>query len=344
MPEVIALGDINVDIIAHFPSYPAKGQDALASSTEFHCGGSAANTARVLAWMGLEVSLISRVGPDPLASRVLDHLAEAGVSPANLQRDPAAPTGLMYVVVTPDGERTMLGNRGANVWTDPNQVREEEIRASRLLHLSGYALLSDPQRSAALLALEMACRHDLVVSLDPGMAVLQASLDEMRALLPVIDILLPNLPEARRLTGLTAPEECAEWLQASGVRVVALKLGKAGCLVCCGAETLWVPGFSIEAHDTTGAGDYFAAGVIAGFLRGLDLHSSALLANVMGALAATRAGAGTSLPPVREALDLLHAQEPETEQQGRSAAIQRARDLVTTLLTNPKEEGKRWWK
>lgn len=245
MPEVVALGDINVDIIAHFPSYPAKGQDALASSTEFHCGGSAANTARALAWMGLEVSLISRVGSDPLAPSVLDQLAGAGVSPADLQRDPAAPTGLMYIVVTPDGERTMLGNRGANMWADPNQVREESIRSSRLLHLSGYALLSDPQRSAALLALEMACRHDLIVTLDPGMSVPQAALDEMRALLPVIDVLLPNLAEAQRLTGLTSAEECAEWLLASGVGVVALKLGGAGCLICRGAETLWVPGFSI---------------------------------------------------------------------------------------------------
>ena len=344
MPEVVALGDINVDIIAQFPSYPAKGQDALASSTEFHCGGSAANTARALAWMGLEVSLISRVGPDPLASRVLDHLAEAGVSPTNLQHDPAAPTGLMYIVVTPDGERTMLGNRGANVWTDPNQVREEDLCAARLLHLSGYALLSDPQRSAALLALEMACRHTLFVTLDPGMSVPQTALDEMRALLPVIDVLLPNLAEAQRLTGLTAPEDCARWLLASGVRVVALKLGGAGCLVCHGGEILLVPGFAIEAHDTTGAGDYFAAGVIAGFLRGLDWHSAALLANGMGALAATRTGAGRFMPRAQEVLDLLQPQAPDSGEQGRSAAIQRARDFVERLATKPEEEGKRWWK
>ncbi|MGD9144230.1 MAG: carbohydrate kinase family protein [Anaerolineae bacterium] len=344
MPEVVALGDINVDIIAHFPSYPAKGQDALASSTEFHCGGSAANTARALAWMGLEVGLISRLGPDPLASRALEHLAEAGVSPTGLQRDPAAPTGLMYIVVTPDGERTMLGNRGANVWTDPNQVREEEIRASRLLHLSGYALLSDPQRSAALLALEMATRHDLIVTLDPGMSVPQAALEEMRALLPVIDVLLPNLPEAQRLAGLTAPKECAEWLLALGVGAVALKLGEAGCLVCRGTETLWVPGFSIEAHDTTGAGDYFAAGAIAGFLRGLDWHGSAVLANVMGALAATRTGAGTSMPRAREVVDLLDAQATGPEQREHLAAIRQARDFVEMLATKPEEEGKRWWK
>ena len=124
MPDVVALGDVNVDIIAHFASYPDTGEDALASSTEFHCGGSAANTAMALARMGLDVMLISRVGPDSLALKALNSLNEAGVMPGGLQRDAAAMTGLMYVVVTPDGERTILGHRGANVLTDPNQIRD----------------------------------------------------------------------------------------------------------------------------------------------------------------------------------------------------------------------------
>ena len=67
MPDVVALGDLNVDIIAHFDSYPHKGEDALAGATEIHCGGSAANTAMALAGMGISTSLISRVGPDSWA-------------------------------------------------------------------------------------------------------------------------------------------------------------------------------------------------------------------------------------------------------------------------------------
>jgi ribokinase len=109
MPEVVALGDTNVDIIAHFPTYPAKGQDALALTTEFRCGGSAANTARALACLGLKAVLISCVGTDALSLRALACLREAGVPATGVQRDPSVMTGLMYVIVTPDGERTMLG-------------------------------------------------------------------------------------------------------------------------------------------------------------------------------------------------------------------------------------------
>lgn len=344
MPDVVALGDINVDIIAQFPLYPAKGQDALAYSTEFHCGGSAANTAMALAWMGLDVILISRVGPDSLALKALNSLRDAGVIPSGLQRDPAAMTGLMYVVVTPDGERTILGHRGANVFTDPAQIREEDVAAARLFHLSGYALLAEPQRSAALLSLEIACRHDRIVSVDPGMSVPQAALDAMRALLPVIDIFLPNLAEAQQLTGLEAPERCAEAMLDEGVEVVVLKLGEDGCLVSRREGTFHVPGFAVEARDTTGAGDYFAAGALAGFLGGLDWHSAAVLGNAMGAMAAAQVGAGTSVPEAREVLALLSEPHPGSDQHDRVKAIRQVIDFVTTLATEPEEEGKPWWK
>ena len=344
MPDVVALGDINVDIIAHFGSYPDKGQDALAFSTEFHCGGSAANTAIALARMGLDVVLISRVGPDSLALKALNSLSEAGVMPDGLQRDPAAMTGLMYVIVTPDGERTILGHRGANALTDPGQVREEDIRNARLFHLSGYALLAEPQRSAALLALEIACRHGLIVTLDPGMTVSEAALDEMRALFPVVDILLPNLPEAQGLTGAESPQDCLRILSAAGVRVVALKLGRDGCLIGGEEGFVHIPGFDVEARDSTGAGDFYSAGIIAGVLGGLDWRSAAVLGNAMGAMAAARVGAGTSVPRAREVLELLRDPRQTSGRGKRVEAIRQVIDFVTTLATEPEEEGKPWWK
>ena len=344
MPDVVALGDINVDIIAHFGSYPDKGQDALAFSTEFHCGGSAANTAIALARMGLDVVLISRVGPDSLALKALNSLSEAGVMPGGLQRDPAAMTGLMYVIVTPDGERTILGHRGANALTDPGQVREEDIRNARLFHLSGYALLAEPQRSAALLALEIACRHGLIVTLDPGMTVSEAALDEMRALFPVVDILLPNLPEAQGLTGAESPQDCLRILSAAGVGVVALKLGRDGCLIGGEEGSVHIPAFDVEARDSTGAGDFYSAGIIAGVLGGLDWRSAAVLGNAMGAMAAARVGAGTSVPRAREVLELLRDPRQTSGRGKRVEAIRQVIDFVTTLATEPEEEGKPWWK
>ncbi len=337
MPDIIVLGDITVDIIAQFSSYPAAGQEALAHTIGFHCGGSAANTAMALARLGFGVMLIARLGSDALASKALNSLNEAGVLPTALQSDPSAVTGLMYIVVTPDGERTMLGHRGANVFTDPEQIHEEDFRDARLFHLSGYALLADPQRTAALLALEMACRYGLAVSLDPGMSVPQAALDEMRALLPVVDIFLPSLVEAQRLTGLAIPKQCAQALLGAGTRGVALKLGQEGCLFANSQGCWRVPGFAVEAMDTTGAGDCFAAGLLAGFLGGLDWPCAAVLGNAMGAIVATRVGAGTSVPRPGEVLDLLHLHRQEASHGERPDYIQRVIDFLVTLTTESEE-------
>jgi ribokinase len=253
-------------------------------------------------------------------------------------------TGLMYVVVTPDGERTILGHRGANVLTDPNRIREEDVRDARLFHLSGYALLTEPQRSAALLALEMACRHGLLVTLDPGMSVPQAALDEMRALLPVVDIFLPSLSEAQQLTGAESPQDCFRTLTAAGVRAVALKLGRYGSLVGDKQGFRYVPGFTVEARDTTGAGDLYAAGIIAGALGGLDQRGAAILGNAMGAMAAARVGAGTSVPKARDVLALLRDPRQTSGHGERVEAIRRVIDFVMALATEPEEEGKPWWK
>jgi ribokinase len=343
MPDVVALGDLNVDIIAHFDRYPAKGEDALAHATEIHCGGSAANAAMALARIGFRTTLISRVGPDSWALKALSCLSEAGVDPRSLQRDPAAMTGMMYVIVTPDGERTILGYRGANVFTDPNQIHESDIADALVFHLSGYALLAEPQRSAALLALEMACRHGVTVTLDPGMTVPKVALDEMRALLPVINILLPSLAEAQALTGQDGPEDCAGALLDRGVQVVAVKLGQEGCLVGADGKFVRLPGFAVETRDSTGAGDSFAAGFIAGFLGGLDWLCAAVLGNAVGAMAAAHVGAAGAGPTVQEILPFLRDFRHTTTHCEYMEAIKQVIDYVTTLAQGSKEERKPWW-
>jgi ribokinase len=340
--RVVALGDVNVDVIAHFATFPTEGKDAFARTSAVQCGGSAANAAIALARLGIETSLIARVGADLWAEAVLQTLGDAGVALSSLQRDPLAMTGLMYVVVTPDGERTILGHRAANVYTDPEQIGDEQIRGASWLHLSGYALLAEPQRSAALRAWDIAHSYGLAVSLDPGMCVSEVALGEMRARLPRITLLLPSLAEAQALSGQTAPEDCAWALMAAGAHGVALKLGRQGCLVARAGEISRLPGFVVETCDSTGAGDSFAAGLIAGFLWGLDWPAAALLGNAMGALASARVGAGAALSGAAEALVLLHEQHDAPMFCSWREAMDQVAALLIMLATRSKEEDNPW--
>jgi ribokinase len=305
MPKVVTLGDINIDIIAFIPRYPSPGGDGLAERVEVHSGGSAANTATVLANFGVDVGIIGRVGRDAFAEQALARLAEAGVDVSCIQRGDEFITGIMFIPVTPDGERTMFGYRGANPRLDPALLDEGYIAQADIFHLSGYALLAKPQRSAAQRAVEMAHQVGVAISLDVGLEAAAKATEQVKALLPLVDLIFPNQAEAEHLTGSNDVRGAVRALLGYGIETVALKSGKRGCTVGGGGEIFSAPTFAVQVQDTTGAGDSFDAGFILGWLWGLSARESAILANALGALAASAVGAGDALPGPEKARALL---------------------------------------
>lgn len=304
MPRVVTLGDINIDLIASLSCYPAPGGDEVAERVEVHNGGSAANTATVLARFGVDVGIIGRVGRDPFAELALNRLAAAGVDLSCIQRDDKLTTGLVFIAVTPDGERTMFSCRGANSWLDAARLDEGYIAQADVFHLSGYALLAEPQRRAARRVVERAHRAGVTVSLDVGVEAAARVTEEVKALLPLVNLIFPNQAAAEHLTNRKG-EEAVRALLEYGVETVALKLGERGCVVGREGEIFSVPTFAVEVQDTTGAGDSFDAGFILGRLWNLGVCESAILANALGALAASTVGAGDALPGPEKAQALL---------------------------------------
>lgn len=136
MPDIIVMGDINMDVSFTIPAYPLPGNEAIASSVRMHTGGSAVNTAVALAKMDMDVGFIGRVGADSLADRVLGDLKEAGIDCSHIQIDPKISTGLIFIAVTEDGERTMFGARGANSFTQAKAIDPAYFTNCRWIHLS----------------------------------------------------------------------------------------------------------------------------------------------------------------------------------------------------------------
>ena len=136
MSVVVVLGDVNVDIIARLESYPPLGGDAQPLSTTLMLGGTSLNTAIVLRRLGIAVALIARVGRDILGDFAIAEMERNGLSSQWIQRDDEMLTGLAYVAVTPDGQRTMLGGAGANRNLDANVLPFDVIRQAKWLHLT----------------------------------------------------------------------------------------------------------------------------------------------------------------------------------------------------------------
>lgn len=304
-PRIAILGDINIDVLLPIEAYPEAGGEAIAPQILTSLGGSAANTAVVLARLGCQVNLIGRVGNDVWGEIALTALASSGVDLAAIQRDEQAATGMMFMLVTPDGERTMFGHRGANVRTDPVLITEHLLRGCDWLHLSGYALLEAPQRQAARRAVELARGLNLPVSLDTAYLPALVVPQEISSLLPGLKLCILGRSEARVITGENDIEKAINALSAAGVGLIGLKLGAHGCLVSDGQHSWEVPPFPAQAVDTTGAGDAFSAGMIFGLLNRLSLPACGILGNAGGSLAVRVLGAGTVLPDKAEFRRLL---------------------------------------
>jgi ribokinase len=264
MTRVVVLGDVMVDVVTRLSGPIAPGSDSPAT-VAFEGGGQAANAAAWLAVAGASVALVARVGDDAAGRAAVRELEALGVA-ARVAVDPALPTGTCVVLVAPDGERTMFPDAGANGALAPGDLPNELLEAGSHLHVAGYALLRDGSRAAALSAMERAGAVGMSVSVDPSSAALLSG--GLQRLGRGADLLLPNSLEARALTGLQDPSAAARAL-AGSFREVVVKLGEEGALWTDGTDEVRAGAAGVgDVVDTTGAGDAFAAGLLAARLSG----------------------------------------------------------------------------
>src|SRR6516225_374800 len=164
MARVVVIGDLMTDTVAHAMLPLARGSDTPATVT-MHGGGAGANVAAGLAADGADVAFIGRRGADIPGSNRDMELMGYGVD-ARLVMDPERPTGTCVVRVTHKGERTMLLDPGANAALSPDDLPHDLFIPGAHLHVSGYTLLSEGARSAALAALSHAHHAGMTVSVD----------------------------------------------------------------------------------------------------------------------------------------------------------------------------------
>lgn len=286
---VTVFGDINLDLAVVIDTFPAPGEEVFATAGRIGLGGSAANTAVSLARLGVSAAIVAQVGDDPFGKFTIMELARVGIDTSRVAVSPTEATGLNLVTVSGDGERGMIGVRGANVTYrgEPDWLGDADW-----LHLSGYALLADPQRRAARRALRAAKDEGIPISMDVPAGVgarIGATLaDELAGC---------RLVSGGRtaLAPLGGSGDPVEFLLALGVERVAVTAGAAICRLADKAGSVAVTPPAVEPVDATGAGDSFVAGLVAARLAGLALGPSLVVATALGAAATTHRGAGTAL-------------------------------------------------
>jgi sugar/nucleoside kinase (ribokinase family) len=291
--DVVCLGILVADVVAgRLEELPARGSLGLVDGIALHGGGCALNSASALSRLGLRSSVAGKVGADALGDHLLRLLDERGVDRSGVLRDELAATSASVVLVAADGERTFLHAPGANARLTLDELDLDRLYDARCLHVAGTGLLEQLDGEPLAEVLAGARRRGLTTSVDTAWDA-RGRLARVAACLRHADLACPSLAEARAISGEHEAAAVAAWFRARGPEWVALTMGADGCYASGPGLDGHVPAHPVDAVDSTGAGDAFAAGLVYGRLAGWAFERAVRFASAAGALATTSAGASS---------------------------------------------------
>ena len=306
LAPVLVVGEVNVDIVlSGMASPPVLGSEVLAQEMRMVLGSASAIFASGIARLGHPVGFVSKTGDDDFGRFCRDELRNAGISTDRLLLS-LRPTGAT-IVLSACGDRALVTHLGAIADLGYGDLPANLFDGFRHLHLTSY-FLQERLRPDFPRLIREAKAAGLTVSFDPNSDPSQGWSPEIWDVIRSVDIVFINEQEAQALTGTSkTPEAISILTERTACTVV--KQGREGATAVRGAEKIHLEAFSVNAVDTTGAGDSFAAGFVHGMLTKRPLRDCLLLANATGALSATGVG-GTAAQPDRETLaGFLHSHQ-----------------------------------
>jgi sugar/nucleoside kinase (ribokinase family) len=285
--DIAIAGETNLDLILYgLPDKMPVEQELLASDFVMTLGGSSSILAHNLAVLGSSVCFATMVGDDELGQIALARLRETGLSLLLIPNLKGLATGV--TVLLPRGsQRLILTSPGAIAGIKGADLDMASLTSARHFHLSSFFLQTSLQADLPKLFAELKAAG-LTLSLDTNDDP-SGQWDGLDAVLPWIDVLLPNEDEAKRIARKETIEDALDVLS-ERVPLIVVKCGSRGAIVQQGKSRTRVPPMQVNAVDTIGAGDSFNAGFLHFYLQGKDPILAAAMGNVTGALSTQKAG------------------------------------------------------
>ena len=307
-PKVAVVGSLNIDLVCHATRRPGKGETIIGDAFDIFTGGKGFNQATAAARLGAEVTLVGSVGTDPFGEMLLAATENEHIDSRFVTKRTDTGTGVATIVIEPDGDNSIIVVPRANMALTTADI---DAAADTIADADVLLLQLETPVAASEHAAEIAKAHGTMVILNPAPA--QPLPD---SLLAYVDILTPNQSEAELLSGMRVSNDeethnAAEVLRArmvdTATSAVVLTLGEQGALILTATISERVPALSVNAVDTTGAGDAFCGALATALASGETLHTAIAFANAAGAAAVTVVGATPSMP-TRAKVDLLMSQ------------------------------------
>lgn len=296
--NVAVLGGAAVDWVAQVNALPRKDSIVLAHSYERFVGGSAANVALGLARLGYRTGFVGKLGDDEYGRWLLQAFADDGVDTEALLVERGSRSASCFIAVDDQGERMIVAIPGASLLED---VKELDVA---YLQRAGALYIGPAYPEVAATAMDVLHRDRGTVFYAPSGAWGPDGLAGIRPLVEKADVLLVSRAEAEALIGPLPPAQAVQALHQAGASIVIETLGREGAIVLAAGGLTEVPAF--------------AAGLLAGFLAGLDWVAAARMGCAAAALKIRHVGARSGLPQRAEVQRLLATVLPPTVASRRS--------------------------
>lgn len=305
MNRLVVLGSVNADHVLRVPHFPRPGETLTGHSYQVVPGGKGANQAVAAARLGAPVSFIARIGDDAIGQQMRQGFEQDGIDVSAVELDETLPTGIAIIYVSDEGENSIGISAEANGALSPAMVKRHE---AMIADAHTLLLQLEVPLESVFEAAKLARSHGTRVVLNPAPArPLPAEL------LALVDLITPNQTEAELLTGVKVSDDAsaaqaADRFHQMGISDVMITLGSQGVYCSNARQQQLIPGFRVEAVDTTAAGDTFNGALLAAELAGADFNAAVRFAHGAAALSVTKFGAQSSIPSKVEVDAFLLAQ------------------------------------
>ncbi len=301
--DVSVIGLYILDILGRPVSrIPERGNVDFIQEIRLTVAGTAGGTVVDAAKLGLKCLAVGAVGADEKADWVLMTLERHGIDVSQMQRLEGVPTSATILNIRPNGERPALHVRGASDHFDVAEARYPAVFDAPIVHLGGTGLLRKLDGEPSRRLLEAAKRQGRTVTFDL-IAASPETIGIVEPLLPFIDYFMPSIEEARDMSGRTAAHDCASFYLDRGAGCCVFTLGAEGAFYAHRDGTRFrVPAYDIEIVDTTGCGDAFDAGFIAGLRHKMDPETCVRFAQAAAGLVATGLGSDAGIVSFEDTL------------------------------------------
>jgi len=283
---------------------PPGGQCYFIDDIRLTVAGTAGGSVVDAAKLGIHCLALGATGDDEKADFMLNKLNGYGVDTSAMCRYPGISTASTILTIRPDGSRPALHVRGVSDHFELNEAAVRKALDAKVVHFGGTGLLAKIDGQPTVDFMRAAKEAGRITTYDL-IAARKETLDLVLPVLPWVDYFMPSIDEAAVMCGNSDANYCVDYFLAAGAKVVAISLGADGSLVASQTgERFHVPAHQIEVLDTTGCGDAYSAGFVAGLVRDMSLEQCARFATACGALVATGLGSDAG---IRSFDDTMHA-------------------------------------